>query len=277
MNMLMKTPKELMLEGKTKAYDEALAKAKELYSDTTTLSQPVKDVLEYLFPELKLLKKMEEEEIRLDIVDIIKSQKNIDGPKLDKMIDWLEKQGEKLQESIREESNKTPNKKPNKVKPTKFKTGDWIVFDKSPLLIHDICNNTYDTYGVKFEDGAFRNYDVRVLENKAHLWTIDDAKVGDVLCSERDSIIIFAGVYGSYCKYHVALTIEGKLIINENGGDHLWGLSNVAYPATKEQQDLLFQKMAEKGYRWDSENKKVDLLPQKRPQKKQSSSSLKKK
>lgn len=272
MNMLMKTPKELLLEGKIKAYDKAWTKVKELYSDTTTLSQPVKDVLEYIFPEIKLFKKMEEEEIRLDIVDIIKSQKNIDGPKLDKMIDWLEKQGEKLQESIREESNK----KPNKVKPTKFKTGDWVVVDKSPLLIYDICNKAYDTYGVKFEDGAFRNYDVRVLENKAHLWTIDDAKVGDVLCSDG-SIFIFAGVYGVFCKYYVTLTIDGKLIINENGGDHLWGLSNVAYPATKEQQDLLFQKMAEKGYRWDSENKKVDLLPQKKPQKKQSSSSLKKK
>lgn len=273
MNMLIKTPKELMLEGKTKAYDEALARAKELYSDTTTLSQPVKDVLEHLFPELKLLKKMEEEEIRLGIVNIIKSQKNIDGPKLNKMIDWLEKQGEKLQESIREESNK----KPNKVKPTKFKTGDWVVVNKSPLLIYDICNNAYDTYRVKLEDGAFRDYDIRVLENKAYLWTIDDAKDGDVLCSERDSIIIFAGVYGAFCKYHVALTTDGKLIINENGGDHLWGLSNVACPATKEQQDLLFQKMAEKGYKWDSESKKVELLPKKKPQKKQSSSSLKKK
>lgn len=261
MNMLMKTPKELMLEGKTKAYDEALAKAKELYSDTTTLSQPVKDVLEYIFPELKLFKKMEEEKIRLDIVDIIKSQKNINGPTLDKMIDWLDKQGEKLQESIREVSNK----KPDKVKP-KFKVGDWIVFDSITSLIYDVHRNN-DTYGVKLEDGAFRDYDINVLDKKAHLWnTEEDAKVGDVLCSERDSIIIFAGVYGKFCKYHVALTIDGKLIVNENGGDHLWGLSNVACPATKEQQDLLFQKMAEKSYRWDSENKKVELLPIKKEQ-----------
>lgn len=271
MNMLMKTPKELMLEGKTKAYDEALAKAKELYSDTTTLSQPVKDVLEYLFPELKLLKKMEEEEIRLDIVNIIKSQKNIYGPTLDKMIDWLDKQGEKLQESIREESNK----KPDKVKP-KFKVGDWIVFDNTASLVYDVRRNN-GTYGVKLEDGAFRDYDINILDKKAHLWTIEDAKDGDVLCSERDSIIIFAGVYGAFLKYHVALTTDGKLITNENGGDHLWGLSNVACPATKEQQDLLFQKIAEKGYKWDSENKKVELLPQKKPKKKQSSSSLKKK
>lgn len=264
---------ELSIEEKARRYDESIERAKDCQFDGLALSQPVRDVIEHIFPELK-----EDERIKSCIKKCLSNadEQVFDNYKirLGDCLAWLEKQGEKLQESIREESNKEES---NKVKPTKFKTGDWIVFDKSPILIYDICNNTYDTYGVKFEDGAFRNYDVRVLENKAHLWTIDDAKVGDVLCSERDSIIIFAGVYGSYCKYHVALTIEGKLIINENGGDHLWGLSNVAYPATKEQQDLLFQKMAEKGYRWDSENKKVDLLPQKRPQKKQSSSSLKKK
>lgn len=34
---------------------------------------------------------------------------------------------------------------------------------------------------------------------------------------------------------------------------------NEVYPATKEQRDLLFQKMKEVGYEWDSEKKELIL------------------
>jgi hypothetical protein len=269
---------ELSIEEKAKRYDEAIRIAKDCQYDGLALSQPVKDVIEHIFPELK-----EEERIKSCIKKCLSNagEQVFDdyNVRLGDCLAWIEKQGnqekqsEKLQESIREESNK----KPDKVKP-KFKVGDWIVFDDTTSLVYDVRRNN-GTYGVKLEDGAFRDYDVNVLDKKAHLWSIEDAKDGDILCSERDSIIIFAGVYGAFCKYYVALTTttDSKLIINENKEAHLWGSSNVACPATKEQQDLLFQKMAEKGYRWDSENKKVELLPQKKPKKKQSSSSLKKK
>lgn len=241
---------ELSIEEKAKLYDEAFAKAKDCQYDSLALSQPVRDVIEHIFPELK-----EDERIKSCIKKCLSnaSEQVFDNynVRLGDCLAWIEKQNDQEKQSKKSQESTSEE--------YKFKAGDWVVVDKSPLLIYDICNNTYS---VKFEDGAFRNYDVRVLENKAHLWSIEkDAKVGDVLCSERDSIIIFAGVYGAYCKYHVALTVDGKLIVNENGGDHLWGLSNVACPATKEQQDLMFQKMSEKGYRWDSENKKVELLP----------------
>lgn len=45
--------KELSIEEKAKLYDEAFLRAKDCQYDSLTLNQPVKDVIEHIFPELK--------------------------------------------------------------------------------------------------------------------------------------------------------------------------------------------------------------------------------
>ena len=80
-------------EEKAKAYDEALERAKECHIDGLSLHQPVKDVIEHIFPELK---ESEDEKIRKVLVDMFKGY-NIQkvGDFTDKeIIAWLEKQGE---------------------------------------------------------------------------------------------------------------------------------------------------------------------------------------
>jgi len=90
-----------------------------------------------------------------------------------------------------------------------------------------------------------------------HLWTIQDAKDGDVLAYNDGSLTIFryrlsglnAGLYMSY----VLLTdkIEFKQTCVSN-----------SHPATKEQRDLLFQKMKEAGYEWDADKKELRKIKQ---------------
>jgi hypothetical protein len=92
-----------------------------------------------------------------------------------------------------------------------------------------------------------------------HLWTIKDAKEGDVL----------------YCKNHSIEFIVMNKGVNENGNidsyfrynskagfdidvsSVLSAYEDIISPATKEQRDLLFQKMKEAGYEWDAENKEL--------------------
>lgn len=86
--------KELTMEEKAKRYDEAIEKAKYYYDEGKTLEY-VNDIVSDIFPEFK---ESEDDNIRKEIIEIIKSQKeqqcHIDSTIYDKMLTWLEKQGE---------------------------------------------------------------------------------------------------------------------------------------------------------------------------------------
>ena len=58
---------------------------------------------------------------------------------------------------------------------------------------------------------------------------------------------------------HAGIDISGKLQIT-NGH---WLINNKSKPATKEQRNLLFQKMREAGYEWDAEKKELIKIEQK--------------
>ena len=136
----------------------------------------------------------------------------------------------------------------------KFHEGDWIVVRGEVILICDIRNNLYD---VIFADGEHRLYDTNILDKESRLWTIEDAQDGDVLVASDGSIFIFAGVVDYACKYYAAFTLYNGISINKEVELGSWELSNHVHPATKEQCDLLFAKMREKGYKWNNEKKEV--------------------
>lgn len=79
-----------------KAYKEALERAKESHIDGLSLHQPVKDVIEHIFPELA---ESEDEKIRKWIRKELESKYVIDNivnnRTADKAFAWLEKQGKK--------------------------------------------------------------------------------------------------------------------------------------------------------------------------------------
>lgn len=99
-----------------------------------------------------------------------------------------------------------------------------------------------------------------------HLWTIQDAKDGDVLIDKsgsRECPFIFKETKPSDIKTDMLnpLAVLGYCGIGGAGFTKGSGWGDTAnciyYPATKEQRDLLFQKMKEAGYEWNDEKKEL--------------------
>lgn len=233
--------KELSIEQKAKAYDEALKRAGECHVDGLSLHQPVKDVLEYIFHELK---ESEDEKIRKWIIDDIRYNINNEPlnnseykKKAERAIAWLEKQGE--QEPT------------DKVEP-KFKAGDWVV--TSYGKVNQVIAVDEDGDGFTLDDDTYFSGS---WKDSYHLWTIQDAKDGDVLCvkyGNDEMPFIFTGKQDdvAYC----ALNSFGEFVLSIAE----WLLKISVLPATKEQRDLLFTKMKEAGYEWDDEKKELKKI-----------------
>lgn len=139
---------------------------------------------------------------------------------------------------------------------TKFKVGDWVVRGNTIAQILDIQEQYYigvDINGKDFTSSRFLNND------KIHLWTIADAKDGDIL-QLGFVTAIFQKCIGNNCKCYCSVC-EGEFEIpSQDGDDNIYGCYNAA-PANKEQRDTLFAKMKEAGYEWyykEKELKKID-------------------
>lgn len=136
----------------------------------------------------------------------------------------------------------------------KFKIGDWLINPRTSHIIHIkdvlICYNK-GIYELENSSMSIKN-----VEDNFRLWTIQDAKDGDVLIvgDEDDTGIAICGKNDKlgnnilYCYYD-----------DENGFAMNTPIASecLLHPATKEQSDLLFAKMREAGYEWDAEKKKL--------------------
>lgn len=131
----------------------------------------------------------------------------------------------------------------------KFKVGDWIVNDYCFGKVIEITNDAYllDTgQGIPFS-----------CEHNVHLWTIKDAKDGDVLVDKYNNIGIYQGdknavTWDSYCYCGVNKGFYDK-------GSHEFP----CYPATKEQRDTLMKAMDDAGYTFNFEKKELKKIEQK--------------
>lgn len=146
-----------------------------------------------------------------------------------------------------------------------FSVGQWIVATgKCVYLITKI-----DGFNVTLVDvhGDEYVFDASSLDD-ARQWTVQDAKDGDVLFhsdSASNGIFIFKEIVQRgniqavvcYCDYD---SEDGFCL----GEKHTccWTNSKILHPATKEQRDLLFQKMKEAGYEWDAEMKEPKKIEQ---------------
>ena len=162
------------------------------------------------------------------------------------------KQGKSALEAINEE--KVDNA--NKVEP-KFKQGDWIVCNKDNT-IHQIKaafeNITKGKYCYDLTNGG---YIPTSKENDYHLWTIEDAKDGDVIFYDSGRTCIFKCIHGIWYSSYCFITDDGEF--HTGYEEHLVNakINGNANPATKEQRDLLFQKIKEAGYKWDADKKEL--------------------
>ena len=228
-------------------YKEALEWMRSVYDG---LHGATKEDAEHYFPELK---EFDDERIRKEILGLVqytKGRKIGYEPRVhqDEMVTWLEKQGEQ--------------KPVDKVEP-KFQKGDWVCenepnnYARFVQILETVNIQGKERYRISRdihndEDIVEFNF----VEEYYHKFDIKDAKDGDVLVSSEGNPFIFSGKYDDmhFCNpiAYCGVTCENKF--KEGGGTHWTSKGGVA-PATKEQRDLLFQKMKEEGYEWDAKKK----------------------
>ena len=146
-------------------------------------------------------------------------------------------------------------KSDNKVEPM-FKIGDWVVSEITGSVyqikncIESLSNHKY---GYILTNG---DYISSYVDKHYHLWSINDAKEGDVLV-HNDCTFIFMRIEKGIVKGLCPELCDSILNFGEPEYD------NDYQPATKEQRDLLFQKMKEEGYEWDENKKELKKIEQK--------------
>lgn len=137
---------------------------------------------------------------------------------------------------------------------SKFYVGDWVVRKDGKNFANGrkfAQITTIDKEKYWFDSGTW------LEKEEIRLWTIQDAKDGDVLQLGNVTAIFkkFIGNKKCYCYCSVW---EGKFNIPTQGDSYE---CHNTTPATKEQRDLLFQKIREKGYVWNAEVKQLNELP----------------
>lgn len=156
---------------------------------------------------------------------------------------WLEKQIEQ---------NPT-----DKVEP-KFKVGDWIVNNDKRIAVPTQILNI-EEYGYTTSRG-YTSFDK--VKADYHLWTIQDAKDGDVLSYVTDEEGLWIMIYKSLDEHYEGHVHYHALILNNDYIDRGTCCISVEdlNPATKEQRDILERAMTNAGYRWNKEELKLEKI-----------------
>ena len=246
------------IEEKARAYDEALERAKNEYQTHKSFNG-FREMLVRIFPELREEEYNEKISAML-IRHIMQERGSLSNDEAAEVIAWLEKQGKK-QPFDYENVNIQPKDFATKVEP-KFKVGDWVVHDMSDgrKAIGQIVNITNKSYVLDGE--GFNTFYFNDLENDYHLWTIQDAKDGDVLAYETDKEDLWIMIYWSLYEPYEGHVHYHALLANDNFSDKgtCCICINDLKPATKEQRDTLMKAMADAGWEFDFEKKELKKI-----------------
>ena len=145
----------------------------------------------------------------------------------------------------------------NKIKPI-FNVGDWVANELGDAWHID----SFDAKNYQVSNGKGNyNYFPISKQDEMHLWTIKDAKDGDILSVEPVGGYQFPFVaiyknrgldfFSSYC----FIGLNGKFYEGETGH----ALDEI-HPATKGQREILYSKMKEACYVWDGEKKELKKI-----------------
>lgn len=293
------------IEEKARKYNEALEKVKGLLTNAKKQGHIIVRIedLENTFPELKEFEDEKIRKTLIAYFNTFVGDYYGELKRKD-ILAWLEKQGEhaiacseeqmkvlnevltfaanhespywndyifetlnNLIRQLKKLKNQDEQKPADKVEP-KFNGGDWIVNKHGEAFLIGYIDKKNARY--VFEIGGYskqaQNYEtIEFADKHYHLWTIADARDGDVLVygdnpsdHHVEVIMIFKSLRNEkfvFTHFH---------IFNEQFRVNDWcdcGIS--AHPATKEQRDLLFQKMYEAGYEWNAEKKELKKIEQK--------------
>lgn len=238
-----------------KKYNDALERARDLMSNQN-YSDLDKHLIETIFPELKDVKEDENTRIKKVLIDYFQQYKEQEdcgiktfyGIPTDNILSWLEKQNVKKDIDMSD-----------------LKPGTWIVHNTLGTC-KIVCLNVtvfWSGYEVVSCNGGMSNFIGFDEESNSyslsdcHLWTINDAKDGDVLVN-GGNIFIFHFINNKRLMGYCHVNTNDRRFYNDIGTIECFGtIDTPVTPATKEQRNLLFQKMKEAGYEWDAENKEL--------------------
>ena len=237
-------------------------KLKAIINSNKTPFVDIDTFLKY-FPELK---ESENERIRKALIELVRMvDKNpihqifgYGDIKYSDMIAWLEKQGEQEEPQVYDTGDGEvitySETEGYKVVEPKFHEGDWVIYNNDICQIvkrEEGCNILVTQFGVEKEPVNERNL------STAKLWDISDAKDVDVLVN-GSNIFIFHFINGTRLMGYCHVNTDNGRFYDDIGKNECFCLIDaVVNPATKEQRDLLFQKMKEAGYIFDFKNKEL--------------------
>ena len=152
----------------------------------------------------------------------------------------------------------------DKIEP-KFKIGDWIINPKTGNVLQIknvlLCGNKGN---YEFD---YSSMPIESVDKHYHLWTIADAKDGDVLYLQHDGkehIIIYKGVIKERFRTFVSAYCAYNGIVDAFCFADVSRYVDIAYegimPATKEQRDTLMKAMTDAGYAFDFEKKELKKI-----------------
>lgn len=145
----------------------------------------------------------------------------------------------------------------------KFCEGDWVICTDQGGYEHIRQVKNVEIFTPSFDSKQSHRYWTSDLtwfgdSYDARLWTLGDAKDGDVLATSAGAFI-YNGKLGGKCPgCYCGINTLGKFQI---GAETHW-TGKPVFPATKEQRDTLFSKMKEAGYEWDDEKKVLKRIEQ---------------
>ena len=154
-------------------------------------------------------------------------------------------------------TGKNEQKSADKIEP-KFKVGECVVDNCGYVWkIEGRLNQFYILEGV---EGGESRPTIDWVDKTFHLWTIQDAKDGDVVHLGEVTAIFKKYIGEEKCICYCSFCKDGGFEIPiENGDDNVYGCYN-ATPATKEQRDAFMKTMNDAGYEWDIEKKELKKL-----------------
>ena len=258
-----------------KAYKEALEIARKINSGEGVETLSDWSVCETIFP---VLREDYDDMIRGAIIDHLKDNN------LTEWADWLEKQ-KSIDVLDKEEREFADNvdafrkeidaayqrgyEEGKRQSKCKFSVGDIVkhsLYDTLYYIVKSI--DLAGDYELECLNGKSGNNIAAATEDYMSLWTIKDAKPGDVLACESGWTCIFKSLvddetFSSYC------FMDNTKWFCETGGcchtlkeEFVKAYNGKIHPATKEQRDTLIQAMTDAGYTFDFKEKVLKKIEQ---------------
>lgn len=148
----------------------------------------------------------------------------------------------------------------NLVPKNNFKKFDWVASNVCKCDLLHIIDVDDRQYKVETPQGNMGCPSIAYIDNNFHLFSIQDAKDCDVISYDDGWTCIFKHIHGIWYSSYCFITADGEFHTGyeEHAVDSK--INGNAHPATKEQRDKLEKAMLKAGYKWNTEERKLEKI-----------------